>query len=193
MKIDIDIFVIDQTLPLSTIDEVLGDHPVITGNQLRYRITPVWGGPAASGLDIEIAVLIVATQLLRDVQSDIYGLAKAGILSLYQHIRPSTEGAARAYTDAVMALCIQGFYESTDLRFCFPPDLTEGELAELWNDVEQHWEPLAEKWRTYLEDRLGGRSSIHSLNLVFDRDAGEWVIGDDQLDDAESLANQEES
>ncbi|MCY3881064.1 MAG: hypothetical protein OXG61_02980 [Chloroflexi bacterium] len=185
---EIDIIVEDGTLPLSAIEELLGEHPVITGNQLLYRITPKWGGPMASGLDMEIAVLIVATQLLRDVQSDFYAMAKVGILSLYQRIRSS---GTRGYPDALLALEVTDFYGSIDLRFCFPADLAEGEVAELWNNVEQNWESVAERWRNYLEDRLGGRQHINSLNLVFDRETGEWIVGDHQLEADDWMANEE--
>lgn len=177
---EIDIIVEDGTLPLSAIEESLGEHSVITGNQLLYRITPTWGGPAASGLELEIAVQIIANQLLQHVGSDIYELAKQGILSLYRHIHPS---AARSYIDCRLALSVQDFYGSVSLRFCFPADLEEGELAELWNDVEQNWEHLARKWRNYLEDRFGDEPSIHSVNLVFDRESRRWIVGDDQFFD----------
>lgn len=177
---EIDIFVEDQTLPLSAIEESLGEHPVITGNQLLYRITPKWGGPAASSLELEIAVLIIANQLLHHVGSDIYELAKQGIISLYQHIRPHP-GGARAYVDAPLALSIEDFYDSVSLRFCFPPDLKEGELAELWNDVEQNWERLSEEWRDSLEERSAETPPVYSVNLVFDRETRSWVVGDDQF------------
>lgn len=185
---EIDIIIEDGTLPLSAIDEVLGEHPAMTGNQLRYRITPTWGGPEASGLEMEIAVLIVATQLLRDVQSDLYALAKVGLLSLYRHIRSA---GTRGYPDALLALEVTDFYGSVKLRFCFPSDLAEGEVAELWNDVEQNWESVAERWRNYLADRFGGGPPTNSLNLVFDRETGEWTVGDQQLEEADWMANQE--
>ena len=177
---EIDIVVEDGTLPLSAVEESLGEHPVITGNQLLYRVTPTWGGPAASGLELEIAVLIIANQLLHHVGSDIYELAKQGLLSLYRRILPRPSGA-RTYIDSRLALSIQDFYGSVSLRFCFPADLDEGELAELWNNVEENWERLAAKWRDYLEDTFGDAPPMQSVNLVFDRETESWVVGDDQF------------
>lgn len=101
----LEIVIYDGTLSLGEVEELAGDYPWQTGNPLK--IESRWGGPAASGPPWggpEIAVAIIAGELLRRITSDGYGRLKDFMLRAYKKIR--TRNGARIYTEGAMALAV---------------------------------------------------------------------------------------
>ena len=132
----------DNTLALSELEGFTAEYT--TAGLAPVTIESRWGGPAADGLGVEIAVAIMAGELLRQVGSDAYGLAKRHILHLYHKIRPHS--AARTYTMAALALVAESVDDSVVLSFCFPPGMTDSEIVARWHDIEQNWARLMDEW-----------------------------------------------
>ena len=170
---EIVIIVEDDTLSLSEIESFSSEYIYTMGSPVT--ITRRWGGPAASGPEIEIAVAVMAGQLLRQVASDAYELAKRHIAALYRKINP--DSGARFYGDAAMALVTESDDGSVILRFCFPPGLTDAEVLERWHSVEKNWRRLSDEWSQRVREEgksnLGGDGPVR-VSLTLDA-TGEWL------------------
>lgn len=136
-----------------------------------------WGGPAAAGLDVDIAVAIFAPQLLPNITSDAYQLSKRHIMALYHKINP--RNGARYYGTAVMALVVTSEDESVALRFCFPPDLADAEVLERWRSVEQNWQRLCDEWSSRVRESLGRGAHQVSISLCWESANDEWFHCDE--------------
>ena len=172
---DIVIIVEDQTLRLSELDDFIAEYTGSTA--ARVTVTSQWGGPAASGLEVEIAVAILASHLLPNITSDAYQLAKRHIVALYHKINP--RNPARYYGTAAMALVVTSEDESVVLRFCFPPDLTDTEVLDRWRSVEQNWRRLCDEWSSRVRASLGRGAHQVSISLCWESARGQWFHCDD--------------
>ncbi|MXW27300.1 MAG: hypothetical protein F4Z80_00110 [Chloroflexi bacterium] len=161
----------DSTLPLAALEEIASTYPQSTGSPIT--ILSKWGGPAATGLEVEVAVVIIASQLLRSIGSDVYELVKREIVSVYKKIRPT--GPAREYQMAAMALIFESENKPDDviLRFCFPPGLSDAEILERWRNIESDFDRLKSEWfnRASNRQKVGAHNRI---SLSFDPQSGKW-------------------
>ena len=169
---EIVIVVQDGALPLSELEGFSADYT--TGMAAPVTIRSQWGGPLADGLYIEVAVAIMVGQLLRQVGSDAYELAKGHIRSIYHKIR--SDSGARTYGTAILALVAEDESESDSvaLYFCFPPGLTEADILARWHSIEQQWRRLSREWSTQLDHRVRDHANRARVDLCLDDETGEW-------------------
>ena len=169
---EIVIIVEDNTLPLSEVEGFIADYTAAMGAPVT--VTSRWGGPAASGLYIEIAVAIMVGELLRQVGSDAYELAKRHIRSIYHRIH--TDSGARTYNTAVLALVSESDDESDSvvLYFCFPPGLTDADILARWQSIEQNWQRLSDEWSTRVDNRVRDKANRVRIDLCLNAENGEW-------------------
>ena len=170
---EIVIIVEDETLLLSEMESLSSEYIYTMGAPVT--ITRRWGGPAASGHEVEIAVAVMAGQLLRQVASDAYELAKRHIAALYGKINP--DSGARVYVDAAMALVTESDDGSVILKFCFPPGLTDAEVLDRWHSIERNWRRLGDEWsRRVREEGIRNISDDGPVRVSLMLDAtGEWI------------------
>ena len=162
----------DSSLPLSEVEDFIAEYTNVFAAPVTVRSH--WGGPAASGLGVEIAVAIVVGELLRQVGSDAYNVAKQYISSLYHKINP--QSAARTYNTAFLALVVEpeDDGDAPVLNFCFPPGLTDDEILARWHSIEQNWRRLSTEWTERLRERVGDEGPRFDIDLDLDEESGEW-------------------
>ena len=162
----------DSSLPLSEVEDFIVEYTNVFAAPVTVRSH--WGGPAASGLGVEIAVAIVAGELLRQVGSDAYNLAKQYISSLYHKINP--QSAARTYNTAFLALVVEPEDEGDApvLNFCFPPGLSDDEILARWHSVEQNWSRLSNEWAKRVRERAEDEDLRFDIDLDLNEETGEW-------------------
>ena len=169
---DIVIDVEDSALPLADVEEFIVEYTNVFAATVTVRSH--WGGPAASGIGVEIAVAIVAGELLRQVGSDAYNVAKQHISALYHKINP--QSAARTYNTAFLALVVDSEDEgdAPELNFCFPPGLSDADILARWHSIEQNWDRLSNEWAERMRERSEDGDLRFSIDLDLNEETGEW-------------------
>jgi len=141
----VELIIVDSTLSLAEIEPFAADYSVRFGSDVR--ITCRWGGPAAGGPGWggpELAVMIIAGELLRRTTSDAYTALKQFLVNTYRKIRTRT--GARWYVDGALALGIDSETSTTRVLFCLPEGLTASELNQRLGLVEQHCMKVLAEW-----------------------------------------------
>ncbi len=159
---DITIVIEDGTLPLAELEGFVSEYTNLFG--ATVTIINRWGGPAASGLEVEIAVAVL--QLLKLYGTEAFDLAKVFLTEMYRRIGNS---GARMYGEGRFALVVESEDHSTSLFLCFPAGLTEEQLGATWDSVEQNWGRLVEEWT--------GKS--RRVDLRLDLATGQWEVIED--------------
>ncbi len=165
---NVEIVIEDRALPLAELEEFIAEYTVLPG---RVNIYNRWGGVAAGDVWVEIAVAIMARDLLRTIGSDVYELVKQYLVSLYHKIRPS---GARLYTVGRMALVVKSADGAVTVNFCFPSELTDSDVHAIWRSVEENWERLTEEWSGVARGRHVEEGAHARIDLCLDVESGEW-------------------
>ncbi|MBI2913368.1 MAG: hypothetical protein HYY03_05560 [Chloroflexi bacterium] len=141
----VELVIQDSTLPLAEVEPFATEYSVTFGSDVK--ITCRWGGPAAGGIGWggpEIAVIIIAGELLRRTTSDAYAMLKQFVKDIYTKIRTRT--GARWYVSGVFALGMDSESGKTRVLFCFPEAMSSRELDHRIGLVEAHGETVVKEW-----------------------------------------------
>ena len=141
----VELVIMDSTLSLSDVEQFASEYSVRFASDVR--IVSRWGGPAAGGIGWggpEIAVMIIAGELLRRTTSDAYALLKQFLKDMYGKIRTRT--GARLYVKGAFALGMDSQSTKTRVLFCFPEGLDADQLDLRIRQVEEHGQKVLAEW-----------------------------------------------
>jgi hypothetical protein len=144
---DVTIIIADSTLDLSEIQSFASEYTVRFG--ANVGVVSRWGGPAAGGIGWggpELAVMVIAGELLRRTTSDSYSMLKAFIRRIYGRIRTRT--GARLYSAGALSLVVESDRKSLRLLFCLPEGLDAMELDERLMTAGRDLESLLTEWES---------------------------------------------
>src|SRR3990170_2368406 len=161
----VEIVIVDSTLSLGDIEPFAADYSVRFGSDVR--ITCRWGGPAAGGIGWggpEIAVMIIAGELLRRTTSDAYAVLKQFLKDIYGKIRTRT--GARLYVNGAFALGMDSQSSKTRVLFCFPEGLNADQLDLRIRRVEEQGQEVLGEW----ERRARGE-----VRVCWSEEQARWV------------------
>lgn len=161
----VELVILDSTLSLAEVESFASDYSVRFGSDVR--IVSRWGGPAAGGIGWggpEIAVMIIAGELLRRTTSDAYVVFKQFLKDIYTKIRTRT--TARWYVHGAFALGMDTASGQTRILFCFPEGLSADELDQRIRHVEDHCQQVLVEWEA------AGRREVR---ICWSEEGTRWV------------------
>lgn len=160
---DLEIVINDASLPLSDVEDFAREYTTRLGSDVVIRSR--WGGPLAGGPGWggpEIAVAIVAGEVLRRFASDGYSLVKQFALRAYSKIRTRD---VHWYVDGALALGVRSENGALTVLFCFPDSLSDEQLSERITLLESHATEVLKRWES------SGRSEV---KVCWDASRGTW-------------------
>ena len=172
---DLTIEVVDHSLSASELDAFAADYTPSTCATVTVHFQ--WGGPWASGMGVDIAVVVVATSLLSGfmgaMAADAYAQVKGFVARVLPMIKTDPEETRGFYSP--LAIAFESRRVPLRIEFLLPRDghgqvSTEATIDEIFGVAASE---LSE-WEARLESELRSDDMLVQIRLARDEDSGIW-------------------